>query len=52
VEAELSVRGSKAWYQRWWVVAGLGLVITGAAGTTIYFATREDPGLEFMGSVQ
>jgi hypothetical protein len=52
VEAELSVRGSKAWYQRWWVVAGLGLVITGAAGTTIYFATREEEKLHFMGTVE
>jgi hypothetical protein len=52
VEAELSRRSSKAWYQRWWVVGGLGLLVAGAAGTTIYFATREDPGLDFMGTVQ
>ncbi len=52
VEAELSRRTGKAWYQRWWVVGGLGLLVAGAAGTTIYFATREDPGLGFMGSVE
>jgi hypothetical protein len=51
VEAELSRRTSKAWYQRWWVVGGLGLVVTAAAGTTIYFATRDDT-LRFMGSVE
>jgi hypothetical protein len=52
VEAELSRRTSKAWYQRWWVVGGLGVVFAGAAGTTIYFATRSDDSLRFMGSVE
>lgn len=52
VEAELSRRTSKAWYQRWWVVGGLGLVFAGAAGTTIYFATRDDSGLDFNGMVE
>jgi hypothetical protein len=52
VEAELSARTSKAWYQRWWVVVGLGLVVTGAAGTTIYYATRDEETLRFMGSVE
>lgn len=52
VEAELSRRTSKAWYQRWWVVGGLGLVFAGAAGTTIYFATREESGLDFNGMVE
>jgi len=40
VEAELSRRGSTAWYQHWYVLAGAGLIASGAAGTTIYFATR------------
>ncbi len=53
VEAELSRRTSKAWYQRWYVAVGLGLVVAGAAGTTIYFATGGgDDRLEFRGSVQ
>jgi hypothetical protein len=52
VEAELSRKTSKAWYQRWWVVGGLGLVFAGAAGTTIYFATRSDNTLTFMGTVE
>jgi hypothetical protein len=52
VEAELSHRTSKAWYQHWWVVGGLGLVLAGAAGTTVYFATRGDDSLTFKGSVQ
>jgi hypothetical protein len=42
VEAELSRRGSSAWYQKWYVLAGAGLFIAGGAGTAIYFGTRED----------
>lgn len=41
VEAELSRRGSSAWYQKWYVLAGAGLLIAGGAGTAIYFGTRE-----------
>lgn len=53
VEAELSRKTAAAWYQRWYVLAGLGLVVAGAAGTTIYFATQDEPGgLVFNGSVQ
>jgi hypothetical protein len=41
VEANLSrPGGSPAWYQHWYVVAGLGVVVAGAGGTAIYFATR------------
>ena len=44
VEANLSRPGTApSWYQRWYVVAGLGLVVAGAGGTAIYFATREGP---------
>jgi hypothetical protein len=56
VEANLSrPGGSPAWYQRWYVVAGLGLVVAGAGGTAIYFATREPAGdgrIDVGGSVQ
>ena len=56
VEANLSrPGGSPAWYQRWYVVAGLGLVVAGAGGTAIYFATREPAGdgrIGVMGTVQ
>jgi PEGA domain len=56
VEANLSrPGGSPAWYQRWYVVAGLGLVVAGAGGTAIYFATREPAGdgrIGVGGSVQ
>ncbi|HTL37543.1 MAG TPA: PEGA domain-containing protein [Kofleriaceae bacterium] len=53
VEAELSKRTGTAWYQHWYVLAGLGVVVAGAAGTTIYFATQsEDSRLDFKGSVQ
>ncbi len=41
VEAELSRRGGGgAWYQRWYVLAGAGLLVAGTAGTAIYFGTR------------
>jgi len=41
VEAELSKRGSGgAWYGRWYVLAGAGLLVAGAATTAIYFGTR------------
>ncbi len=53
VEANLSRTSSKAWYQRWYVAVGLGVVVAAAAGTTIYFATGGgDDRLEFKGSVQ
>lgn len=42
VEAELSMRGEAAWYQRWYVLAAAGVLVAGAAGTTIYFATKSD----------
>jgi PEGA domain len=42
VEAELSRRGQTAWYQRWYVLAAAGVLVAGAAGTTIYFATKSD----------
>lgn len=42
VEAELSKRGAgSAWYQRWYVLAGAGILVAGAAGTAIYFGTRD-----------
>ena len=41
VEAELSRRGAgSAWYQHWYVLAGAGVLVAGAAGTAIYFGTR------------
>jgi hypothetical protein len=42
VEAELSKRGTGgAWYQHWYVLAGAGILVAGAAGTAIYFGTRD-----------
>jgi uncharacterized protein (UPF0212 family) len=57
VEANLSRPGAApAWYQHWYVVAGLGLVVAGAGGTAIYFATRDvasgDGRIDVTGSVQ
>jgi hypothetical protein len=41
VEADLVQRGGEAaWYQHWYVVAAVGLVVAGAGGTAIYFGTR------------
>ena len=58
VEAQLSRRGSEAWYQHWYVLAAAGLVVAGAGGTAIYFGTRDTsstvpPGaLPITGSIQ
>jgi hypothetical protein len=43
VDAELSIRGEAKWYQKWYVLAAAGVLVAGAAGTTIYFVTRDDP---------
>ncbi|HEX3762270.1 MAG TPA: PEGA domain-containing protein [Kofleriaceae bacterium] len=40
VEAELARRAPEAWYQHWYVVAAAGVVVAGAGGTALYFATR------------
>ncbi len=37
--ARLQRPGHTAWYQHWYVLAGAGLLVAGAAGTTIYFTT-------------
>jgi hypothetical protein len=55
VEAELAQRGQAAWYQHWYVIAGLGVLLVGAGATTIYFATRDSGGngeLGVMGEVR
>ena len=42
VEADLGKRGgATAWYQHWYVLAAAGAIVAGAAGTSIYFATRD-----------
>jgi hypothetical protein len=55
VEAELSRRGGEAaWYQHWYVLAAAGVVVAGAGGTAIYFATRNtssDSALHITGSI-
>lgn len=40
VEAELGKRGAAAWYAHWYILVPAAIVVAGAAGTTIYFATR------------
>ncbi len=45
VDATLSKKGATAWYQHWYVLAAAGVLVAGAGGTAIYFATRpEGPG--------
>ena len=46
-DAELKVNatlqrpgGAPSWWQHWYVLAGAGIIVAGAAGTTIYFATK------------
>ena len=56
VEAELSRRGGDAaWYQHWYVLAAAGVVVAGAGGTAIYFATHKtssaDSALHVSGSI-
>jgi hypothetical protein len=38
--ATLQRPGHTSWYQHWYVIVGGSLLVAGAAGTTIYFATR------------
>jgi hypothetical protein len=40
VNATLQRPGGTTWWQHWYVLAGAGMLVAGAAGTTIYFATR------------
>ncbi len=40
VKAELQRRGHTAWYQHWYVITVAGVLVAGAAGTAIYFATQ------------
>lgn len=42
VRAQLQRPGGKsAWYARWYVLAGMGVLVAGAAGGAIYFTTNE-----------
>lgn len=36
VKAELALRTQRAWYARWWVLAGAGVVVAGATAGLIY----------------
>ncbi len=40
VRAQLQRPGRTAWYQHWYVLAGMGVIVAGAAGGAIYFATN------------
>ena len=45
VEALLARRAAEAaWYQHWYVLAAAGVVVAGAGGTAIYFATHDTGG--------
>ncbi|MEO8705055.1 MAG: PEGA domain-containing protein [Kofleriaceae bacterium] len=54
VRAQLQRPGAKtAWYSRWYVLAGMGVLVAGAAGGAIYFATAEDSDrVKFNGHVE
>lgn len=41
VKAELALRTQRAWYARWWVLAGAGVIVAGATAGIIY-ATSSD----------
>lgn len=57
VEAELvwARRGAPAWYQHWYVLAAAGVIVAGAGGAALYFATRTttpgDGTLHITGSI-
>jgi hypothetical protein len=40
VQANLQQKGHVAWYQHWYVLGAAAVIVAGAAGTTIYFATQ------------
>lgn len=41
VDARLSKRGSDSFFNRWYVIAGGGLLVAGLVGGAVYFGTRE-----------
>lgn len=61
-DGELRVRanlarpgGAPSWWQHWYVLAPAALIVAGAAGGTIYFATEQSPApgpLKGVGSIQ
>ncbi len=53
VRAPLQRPGKNAWYTRWYVLAGMGIVVAGAAGGAIYLATNEaSDRVTFNGSIR
>lgn len=53
VRAPLQRPGKNAWYTRWYVLAGMGLVVAGAAGGAIYLATNETSDrVQFNGTIR
>ncbi len=53
VRAPLQRPGKDTWYTRWYVLAGMGVVVAGAAGGAIYFATNETSDrVRFNGSLR
>ncbi len=53
VRAQLQRPGKSSWYTRWYVLAGMGVVVAGAAGGAIYFATSSSSDrVQFNGSLR
>jgi hypothetical protein len=53
VRAPLQRPGKNTWYTRWYVLAGMGIVVAGAAGGAIYLTTNDDNDrVKFNGSLR
>ncbi len=53
VRAPLQRPGKDAWYTRWYVLAGMGIVVAGAAGGAIYLATNDaSDRVKFNGTIR
>ncbi len=44
VKAELALRTQRAWYAKWWVLAGAGVIVAGATATIIYATSSNAAG--------
>ncbi|MBP9087025.1 MAG: PEGA domain-containing protein [Kofleriaceae bacterium] len=43
VKAELARHTQRAWYARWWVLAGAGVIVAGATASIFYATSTDDP---------
>ncbi|MBS1122843.1 MAG: hypothetical protein H6Q90_5071 [Deltaproteobacteria bacterium] len=52
VRAQLQRPGKSSWYTRWYVLAGMGLVVAGATGGAIYYTTNDSNRVKFNGQIR